>query len=75
MNPTIDRVELNTGTYVVTALDLCYKREGVKELMEMMKENSDKASLKCTLSGEDACCIYDCLNDFLHSIDDELRRR
>ena len=73
--PVIDRVVSADGTCVVTALSLCHKRERVKELMQVMKDNTDKVSMKCSLSGDDSCSIYDCLYDFLQFIDAELRRR
>lgn len=73
--PIVERAAITNGTYVTTALDLCRKREQVKGLIGAMKEKTIPSNLKCDLSGEEFCAIRDCLCDFLHFIEADLRRR
>lgn len=73
--PIISRVISSNNACVVTALDLCHKREHVKTLIRVMKEKMNPSNMKCDLSGDECCAIQDCLCDFLQFIDADLRRR
>ena len=76
MNESIvERVVSTDGTCVITALDMCRKREQVKDLIKVMTEKTIPSNMKCDLSGDDFCAIRNCLCDFLHFIEADLRRR
>lgn len=73
--PIVERVVSTNGTCVITALDLCRKREQVKDLIKAMKEKTIPSNMKCDLSGDEFCAIQNCLCDFLQFIEADLRRR